>query len=364
MSELLFARYAPKNLEPVNAIGAKWVRLLDALELPPTVKDRSVCVKMHLGGGTGFTTIHPYLARVLVRKLREAGARSVFITDSPGAVAAAVERGYTAETVGCPIVSLSGLTDTFAASRPVNPPLRDFTAVEIGGEIIHAEVLVDFSHVKGHGACGFGGASKNLSMGCVTQKTRGRIHALEGGLIWDRTRCTHCRACETNCPNEAISFDEKGTFEVFYHNCKYCQHCVLICPQKALTMEGGGYRDFQRGMALTTRAVLDTFAPDRRLFINLLANITIFCDCWGMTTPNLVPDIGILAGRDIVAIEQATLEMIRTEDLIPGSLPPGWELGDHGHLFERIHAKDPYAVVEYLHEFGLGSRRYTLREVD
>ena len=364
MSELLFAKYAPKNLEPVNSIGAKWERLLDELALADTVKGRSVCVKMHLGGGTGFTTIHPYLTRMLVRKLNEAGASKVFITDSPGAVSTAAERGYTTETMGCPIVSLSGLFDKYAYARPVNPPLREYTTADIGGEVVDADVMVDFSHVKGHGACGFGGASKNLSMGCVTQKTRGRIHALEGGLEWDRSLCTQCKVCEVNCPTGAISFDDAGQFEVFYHNCKYCQHCVLICPQKAITMKGGGYRDFQRGMALTTRAILDTFEPDRRIYINLLANITIFCDCWGMTTPNLVPDIGFLAGRDIVAIEQATLDLIQTENLIPGSLPPGWELGDQGHLFERIHGKDPFAVIEYLHEFGLGSREYSLREID
>jgi uncharacterized protein len=364
MTELLFAKYAPVNLEPVNSIGAKWERMLDAMDLASSVKSRSVCVKMHLGGGRGFTTVHPYFTRILVRKIREAGAAKVFIADSPGAVLTAADRGYTTETVGCPIVSISGMFDKYVYSRPVNPPLGDFTSVEIGGEVLDADVLVDFVHVKGHGACGFGGASKNLSMGCVNQKTRGRIHALEGGLVWDAQRCTHCKVCEDNCPNHAISFGENVKFEVFYHHCKFCQHCVLICPQKAITMQGGGYRDFQRGMALTTRAVLDGFAPECRLFINLLTNITIFCDCWGMTTPNLVPDIGILSGRDIVAIEQATLDLIRTEDLIPGALPQGWELGRQGHLFERIHGKDPFAVVEYLEEFGLGQRNYRLREID
>ena len=363
MTELLFAKYAPQNLEPVNSIGAKWERLLDAMNLAASVQSLSVCVKMHLGGGSGFTTVHPFFTRILVRKLREAGAKQVFIADSPGAVLTAAERGYTTETVGCPIVSISGLRDRYVYPRPVHPPLGDFASVEIGGEVLDADVLVDFVHVKGHGACGFGGASKNLSMGCVNQKTRGRIHALEGGLNWDAARCTHCKVCEANCPNQALSFDEAGQFEVFYHNCKYCQHCVLICPQQALTMQGGGYRDFQRGMALTTRAVLDAFAPDHRLFVSLLTNITIFCDCWGMTTPNLVPDIGVLAGRDIVAIEQATLDLIRTEDLIPGSLPQGWELGDHGHLFERIHGKDPFAVIEFLAEFGLGNRSYRLKEI-
>lgn len=363
MSKLLFATYAGKNLEPANSIGAKWLRLLDELDLAATVKGKSTCIKMHLGGGMGFTTIHPFFTRKLVEKVRAAGAKSVFITDSPGAVLHAVERGYTAETVGCPLVSISGLSDKFFVKRNITPAFGAFQEVEIGGEVLAAEALIDFSHVKGHGTCGFGAASKNLSMGCVTQRSRGQIHALEGGLDWKSDLCTHCRKCEEHCPNGAIDMS-KDQFSVFYHNCKYCQHCVLICPQKALSMKGGGYRDFQRGMALTTKTVLENFPAENRLFINLLMNITIFCDCWGMSTTNLVPDIGILAGRDIVAIEQATLDMIHTENLIPGSLPPKWEMGKQGHLFERIHGKDPHAVVEFLEEFGMGKRKYTLSEVE
>jgi uncharacterized Fe-S center protein len=363
MSELLFARYAPKNLEPENSIGAKWLRMLDAMPLKKVVKGKRTCIKMHLGGGTGFTTIHPFFVRKLVEKIKGCGARSVFITDSPDAVASAVERGYTPETTGCPILSLSGQNDAYSHMRAVSPAFGEFRQVQIGGEIIDAQALIDFSHVKGHGACGFGAASKNLSMGCVTQHCRGQLHGLEGGLEWDNERCVRCDVCVKNCPNGAISF-KKNQFKVFYHNCKLCQHCVLVCPAKALKMIGGRYRDFQRGMALTTRTVLDNFPPQNRYFINMLMNITIFCDCWGMTSPVLVPDIGILAGPEIVSIEQATLDMVRTENLIPGALPPGMKLGKKGHLFERIHGKDPHAVVEFLAELGLGGRKYRLKEIE
>lgn len=363
MPELLFANYAARTLEPVNSIGAKWLRLLDRLDLASAVKGKRTCIKMHLGGGTGFTTIHPFFTRKLVAKVREAGAQTVFITDSPGSVLQAVERGYTAETVGCPLVPLSGQSDTYFEKRAIKPAFGAFHEVEIGGEVLAAEALIDFSHVKGHGACGFGAASKNLSMGCVTQRSRGTLHALEGGLDWNAKACTHCKKCAENCPNGAIDMS-KETFEVFYHNCKYCQHCVLICPAKALTMLGGRYRDFQRGMALTTKTVLENFPEQNRIFINMLMNIAIFCDCWGMTTASLVPDIGILAGRDIVAVEQATLDLIRNENLIASSLPPNWQLGKTGHLFERVHGKDPHAVVEFLEELGMGKRKYTLQEIE
>lgn len=363
-SELLLARYAPSTLEPKNSIGSKWLRLLDRLDLASAVKGRRTAVKMHLGGGTGFTTIHPLFVRRLVEKLKAAGASEVFVTDTPAAVRSAAERGYTQETLGCPIVSATGTADRYCYARRVEPPVGTLSEVELAGEIADAEALVDLSHVKGHGDCGFGGASKNLSMGCVTQRTRGRLHALEGGLRWDPEKCDHCETCAENCPNGAISFDENGRFSVFWHNCKLCQHCVLICPRQAISMEGGKYEEFQRGMAATSALVLSGFASGSRLFISFLTDITVFCDCWGMTTPALVPDVGIIAGRDIVAIERASLDLVRTEDLIPGALPKGCELGPTGHLFERIHRKDPYEIVRALERLGLGSPEYSLVEVD
>lgn len=362
-SEIIFARYAPVSLEPKHSIGAKWIRLLDRLDLASAVKDRRTAIKMHLGGGTGFSTIHPLFVRRLVEKLKEAGAKEVFVTDTPYAVRSAYERGYTHETLGCPLVPATGTADRYFYKREISPPIGTLTEVELAGEIADAEALIDLSHVKGHGDCGFGGASKNLSMGCVTQRTRGRLHALEGGLKWDPEKCDHCETCADNCPNGAISFQD-GRFSVFWHNCKLCQHCALICPKQAISMEGGRYEQFQLGMAATSRAVLSGFDQGARIFINFLTDITIFCDCWGMTTPALVPDIGILAGRDIAAIEQASLDLIRTEDLIPGSLPKGLELGKTGHLFMRIHRKDPYEIVRALKALGCGSPEYSLVEVD
>jgi len=361
-TQLLFARYKPISLEPKDSIGAKWLRLLDQLDLASTVKGKKTAIKVHLGGGSGFTTIHPYFMRVLVAKVKQAGAREVFVTDTNNAVSCAVERGYTPEVLGCPILPAAGPEEKDVVPVAVSPAFRTLSKVNLAAEIVNAEALIDFSHLKGHGACGYGGASKNLSMGCVDEKTRGALHSLEGGLEWDQEACTLCKTCEENCPNKAISFP-KDTFSVFYHNCKLCQHCVLICPQKAITMKGGAFADFQKGMALTTSRVLDTFPRENQLFITTLMNITVFCDCWGMTTPALVPDIGILGGRDIVAMEQASLDLVRTEDLIPGSLPTGWELHAGQHLFERIHGKDPFVVIEQLREMGWGSRDYTLNEV-
>lgn len=362
-AELFFARFTPRTLEPKDSIGAKWPRLLDRLNLGKAVSGKRTAIKMHLGGGSGFSTIHPFFVRKLVEKVRAADAKEVFVTDGPDAVLHAAERGYTAEALGCNLVPATGTVDRYYYKQAVEPPFLSLDEVELAGEIVDAEAMIDFSHVKGHGDCGFGGASKNLSMGCVTGRTRGKIHGLEGGLDWDRSKCKHCNICLENCPNRAILFRE-SKFSVFYHHCKLCRHCVLICPRKALKMVGGRYKDFQQGMAIATSKVLQTFAPENVLFINMLMDITIFCDCWGMTQHSLVPDIGILAGGDIVAIETASLDMIRTKDLIPGTLPAKLKLGRKGHLFERIHGKDPYAVIGFLDKLGHGTKQFKLIEVE
>ncbi len=362
-TEILFADYRPVNLEPKNTIGAKWERLLDRLDIASAVKDKRTAIKAHLGGGFGFTSIHPYFLRKLVERVKAAGAKEVFVTDVNWSVKTAAERGYTAEVLGCQLLPIAGSDDRYVYARPVSPPFRSLTELNLCGEIVNAEALVNLAHVKGHGACGFGGLTKNLSMGCVDSKTKAALHSLEGGLEWDGEKCTLCKSCQENCPNSAISFDGEDRFTVFYHACKFCRHCVLICPEKAITMAGGAFKDFQKGLAISASHVLSTFPRENTLCISMLMDITVFCDCWGMTTPALVPDIGILAGRDLVAMEQASLDLIRTENLIPGSLPKGWELGSGNHLFEKVHGKDPSVVVEYMEEMGWGNRGYSLTEV-
>lgn len=365
MSELLFASFKPKKLDPALSIGNKFSRLLDTLDLAKTVKGKKVAVKMHVGGGGGFSTIHPFFVRKLICAIRAAGASEVFVTDLRRDTVNAIERGYTEEVITCPIVPVCGEDEKHFKTFVLDEPLKTMDKIELSGAILDADILIDFSHVKAHGVCGFGGASKNLSMGAVTDWQRGAIHALEGGLLWNQHACIHCDKCIKNCPNDAMSFKD-GKLDIFYHNCKFCQHCALICPTHAITMTPGGYSDFQKGMAMTTAKLLENFSDERAIFINMIMDTTIFCDCWGMTTPRLIPDVGILAGRDIVAIEQATLDLVGEQKLIEGSLPDGWDyLEDESkHIFERIHHKDPYAVVEFLAELKCGSRKYTLREIE
>jgi hypothetical protein len=157
---------------------------------------------------------------------------------------------------------------------------------------------------------------------------------------------------------------EKKKVRFFYHHCTYCQHCVMVCPRKAIKMSKRRFEDFSKGMALVTAKFLKRFKPENLLFINVLTNITIYCDCWSLSTASLVPDIGIVAGNDIVAVETASLDLVKTEDLLKNGLPKGRELlTKKGHLFEKIHGKDPYLMVSELKKHYGGSMIYDLKDV-
>jgi uncharacterized Fe-S center protein len=357
MSEVLFASASYERYDSELTLPAKFGRMIDEMNLAERVKGKATAVKMHLGRGIGYTTIHPLFVKILIDKLKGYGAR-VYITDQE--IDGARARGYTEEYLGCPIVHVCGLLGKYIYTKELD--FKTLKHIDIGGHIRDAEFLLDLSHGKGHGACGFGGACKNIAMGCVTDRTRSEIHGLEGGLLWDEAKCTRCELCLRGCNHNAIS-NREGKISFFYHHCTLCQHCVKVCPSGAITLDGNEYDDFQKGMALCTKEVLDTFGEGDAYYINFLMNITALCDCWGLSTPSLVPDIGIMSSSDMVAVERASIDCIKTENLIANGLPSAFPLGEGAHLFEKLHARNPYVQLDELEALGVGKQAYEVREV-
>ena len=359
-AKVTFASARPKELRADATLPALLDRMMGKWNLKKRFGGKKVAVKMHLGGHLGYSTIHPVFVRGIVSAVKAAGG-DPFVTDSPGAVASAHTRGYTQEVLGAPLLPVAGVADRFCYPKRVN--YRTLKTVNIAGNIVDAGAMIVLSHGKGHGHSGFGGAIKNIAMGCVDGATRGQIHRLMSAAFeWDEKKCTGCLLCRDNCPNDAISFHD-GKLSIFDHACKYCMHCQLACPTEAITIDQRGYRWFQRGMALAVRETLKTFEPDTVLHMNVLTQITPFCDCWGFTTPSLVPDIGIVASDNICAAETASLDLIKADDYIEGSLVPPLKLSGTGHLFQQVHGKDPFIQVEECEKAGLGDRAYRLTKV-
>ncbi len=354
-----FAPMAYARYEATQTLPEKFVRLLKKTGLGAKVKGKTVAIKMHVGDGVSYSTIPPIIVQKLVTFIKENGG-DCFCTDHYLYGRQPWVRGYTETNLGCPLLDDCGHLGKYFYEKEVG--YKSFRHVDVAGLIHDADFLIDFSHVKGHGSCGFGGACKNIAMGCVTDRTRHEIHGLEGGLTWAKEKCTHCKKCIAACNHHANSF-EGDDYQINFHHCTMCRHCQKVCPTGAIELDGGHYEDFQTGMAICTKTVLDTFAPGNAYYINVATQITALCDCWGMTTPSLVPDIGIFASDDIVAVERASLDAIRIEDLIPVGVPAGMELGGEGHLFQRLHGKDPYLQLAKLEEQGLGSQAYALKTV-
>ncbi len=358
-----FSPIAYTRYEASQTLPAKFEKILDKSGLADKVKGKKVAIKMHVGDGISYSTIPPVFIRKLVDFIKSNGG-DCFITDHNVEQRHPENRGYTDFTLGCPVLDICGYFGKYFYTKETD--YKNLRHIDVAGLIHDADFLIDFSHVKGHGACSFGGACKNIAMGCVTDRTRQELHSLEGGITWDESKCIHCGKCIIACNHYANSFSEaenQGEYNVFFHNCTLCQHCMMVCPTEALVLDSHDYHDFQTGMAIVTKAVIDGFKPENVFYINMLISITALCDCWGMTTPSLVPDIGIIAGDDIVAVETATLDQIKIENLIREGVPQDYELSGQGHLFEQLHGKNPYDQIDALEKVGLGTKEYTLEIV-
>ena len=358
-SKVLFAPLDFDAYDSNQTLPARFSRLIDESGVIDAVKGKSTAIKMHVGREAGFTTIHPLFVKILVDKLKSGGPKLLYITDQD--VESSQARGYTEAYLGVPILDACGLLSKYYYERGVD--YGTFKNVDVAGYINDAEVMIDLSHIKGHGCCGLGGAVKNIAMGCVTDRTRGQIHRLEGGISWDESKCTHCNRCIESCNHDANEFDNEGKYHADFHHCTFCQHCVKVCPTGAISLDEDQYQKFQIGMALCTQSVLATFAPGCVYYINFLTNITAICDCWGMSTPSIVPDVGVLASSDIVAVERATLDLIKHENFIRQGAPVNALIGESGHLFERLHGKNPFVQLDELEKLGLGKQDYELKEV-
>ncbi len=364
MTTVLFVSAHVPRIDRNASLPAKFARMLDQIDFAERFNGKRVAIKMHVGGDIGFYTIHPLFVRMIVDAVRKAGGQP-FLTDGSFSTDAAVVRGYTPEVVHARVVGAGGEHDRYFYTRATDVP--GLPEVHISGNIVDADAMLVLSHGKGHGHTGFGGAIKNIGMGCVNYPTRAAIHGLMGKHFeWDTDLCTHCGQCVSGCPTDAVSFNKNNELGINEHHCRYCLHCTRSCPTQALTMDQpeSKFRLFQAGMAAVVKETLATFQPENLYYISMLMNITPLCDCWGFSTQPLVPDVGIVACEDIVAIEQASLDLIKAENLIPGTLPDQFcPPGDTGHLFQRIHGKDPYEQVRQAAAAGLGSPEYSLVEV-
>jgi hypothetical protein len=359
------------------SFASKVDKVVEMLDLSTIEKNDKVAIKMHLGFRDGYQTIPVFFIRRIVDAIKQVGGWP-FITDNPTSVYNAYKRGYTQETCGCPLVPITGIKDGYKYKKEVN--YRNVKDINMAGVLHDADVLFDVSHIKGHNSCGFGGQIKNLGLGGFAAQSRWEsIHGVHQSIpYWDSNKCSpeHAQKLVDSCPYKAIRYNkEKHHLRLSFDDChnSNCGECLKVDePVKSLNFGQEHFSAFSELQAIAAKQIIDQYPKDKRFFIAFAMQITSLCDCYGIGQPNIVNDIGVLASRDIVAIETAALDLIAKEGLIEKNVPPFFKHAkldpkEELHPFQKIHGKmkNPFMAVDFINTMYAGeySKEYDLIEI-
>lgn len=338
--------------------------LLDAAGISEVVVPGDpVAIKMHLGSDGGSRTIRPEFVRKVVDKVKLLGGRP-FIAETcrPDAIQyleIANQRGYNDSTLGCPVVIVDGFKGNDFRDVPTGGQI--VKTVQVAAGIFHAPSMIVLSHVTGHGDSSYAGAIKNIGMGCVARSSKGKIHRSVNvdPPIFHPDRCAACGECAKACNYGALTLvQQKPVINPVL--CERCMRCTRACTHAALVRPAPTRENFMQALAESVKGVLSTFEPSRVLFVNFVVDVTPQCDCAPSLDIPIVPDQGILCSRDLVSLEQASLDLVRRAPAMPGSIAHDRGLGPGMEKFGALHGLDPQFQIDAAQRLGLGSRDYEL----
>ena len=349
-------------------------RLIEKLDFGSAIAEGEyVAIKTHFGSQGAHRIVRPVFLRKIVEGVKAVGGKP-FVCDTVRIqgwdyLEVANQNGINPQSVGCPVVLADGLFGCDSIEVQAGPVLG---SVRVASAIYDAPAMIVVSHCKGHIAAGFGGAIKNLAMGGVAgrhrsgdwKQARGHLHAAsaEASVIRDPELCTLCLQCLHICPTEAI-LEAGGGLVVDDEKCWRCGRCERVCPEGAIRLEKRGEDEFQMALAEAAQAVLSTFEPGKVLYFNFVLEVQPECDCMpGADTP-IVQDQGILASRDVVAVEQAALDLINNGVPLPRSLAEDRGLKAGQRILAETLGVDGQLHVDAAAQIGLGSREYELVEI-
>ena len=334
-----------------------------------------VAIKMHFGELGNISYLRPNYARAVVDVVKELGGRP-FLTDCntmyPGSrknalehLECAWENGFTPLTVGCPILIGDGLKGTDDVAVPVEG--GEYVAeARIGRAIMDADVFISLTHFKGHEMTGFGGAIKNIGMGCGSRAGKKEQHA-SGKPKIAADACRGCRRCQKECANSGLVFDEQ-TMKMTVDNahCVGCGRCLGACNFDAIYFENDNAQAaLNCRMAEYTKAVV---AGRPQFHISLIVDVSPNCDCHGENDIPILPNIGMFVSTDPLALDQACVDACLAADPIPGSqlarnlAAPGFH-DHHDHFTNSTPESEWKSCLAHAEKIGLGSRVYELIEM-
>ena len=334
-----------------------------------------VAIKMHFGEYGNVSFLRPNYARAVADTVKEFGGRP-FLTDCntmyPGSRKNAIEHlecawlnGFTPYTVGCPVIIADGLKGTDDIAVPVNGG-EYLKEARIGHAIMDADVFISLTHFKGHEMTGFGGTIKNIGMGCGSRAGKCAQHS-GGKPTIDPEVCRGCRRCQRECANGGLVYDEaRKKMTVDYDHCVGCGRCLGACNFDAIDFQNeSANTQLNCKMAEYAKAVVDG-RPN--FHISLIMDVSPNCDCHGENDVPILPNIGMFASFDPLALEQACVDACLAASPIAGSqlannLAKPSFVDHHDHFTNSTPESEWRSCLAHAEKIGLGSREYELIKV-
>lgn len=353
--------------------ATKLCRLIDQAGLGAMdLEGKFVAIKMHFGELGNMSYLRPNYARAVVDYVIAHGGKP-FLTDCntlyPGSrknalehLYCAWENGFTPLTVGCPVIIGDGLKGTDDIAVPVHGG-EYVKEAKIGHAIMDADVFISLTHFKGHEMTGFGGTIKNIGMGCGSRAGKKDQHC-NGQAIIDPEKCRGCKRCLRECANDGLVYDEVNKkMTVNADNCVGCGRCIGACNFDAIDFaHNAAVAELNCRMAEYAKAVVDG-RPN--FHISLVVDVSPTCDCHSGNDAPMLPDVGMFASTDPLAIDQACVDACLKQEPLPNTLLTEQmakeDFCDHHDHFENVTPNAEYKTcLAHAAKIGLGNREYEL----
>lgn len=327
-----------------------------------------VAIKMHFGEPGNLAFLRPNWAKTVADFVKERGGKP-FLTDCNTLYVGgrkngldhldtAALNGFSPLSTGCQVVIADGIKGLDEVYVPVEGG-EYVKEAKIGQAIMDADVFISLTHFKGHESAGFGGALKNIGMGCGSRAGKMEQHK-SGKPHVHHEDCVGCGMCTKICAHSAITVtDRKATID--HNKCVGCGRCIAVCSRDAIINDSDeGSVMLNRKIAEYTKAVVD----GRPCFhISLVIDVSPNCDCHAENDAAIVPNVGMFASFDPVALDMACADAVNAQPIIQGSASDAGDHSDHDH-FHRIHPDTCWmSCLEHAEKLGIGTREYELIKI-
>ncbi|MCL2890676.1 MAG: DUF362 domain-containing protein [Methanomassiliicoccaceae archaeon] len=353
---------------PGEGLPDKMKRLIRAAGIDKIdMEKKFVAVKIHFGEPGNLSYLRPNYAKAMVDVIKEKGGIP-FLTDcstlyvgrrkdAAEHLDAAYENGFNPFATGCHVIIGDGLKGDDDVDVPIDGVC--LKSAKIGRAVVDADVVISMTHFKCHELTGFGGAIKNLGMGCASRRGKMELHSSNKPSV-DQKKCTGCGHCADKCAESAISVSKKATINEKI--CVGCGRCISMCRFDAINVNMDQPNDVL--CKRTSEYALASIIGKPNFHVSMVIDVSPACDCYSHNDIPIVPDIGMFASFDPVALDVACADSVNKQPVVKGSVLFG-KIEENEDRFTGTHtATDWRVMTEHAETIGMGSASYSLKSLE